>query len=120
MDRNPQLGPGLDALVCWLVEANYSEHALGRIRRHVAVHGTLAGSIVEPEDEAGAEEAFTAALPELAWESDAWSRDDQVVTIDLVAAARGEHPLPFAEPEPDSEEQRAFYDAWLQDREVKY
>jgi hypothetical protein len=99
-DRNPQLKPGLAALVTWLIDASYSSHAIGRIQRYVAVHGTLAGSIVEPEDEAGAEEAFTGAIEPVPLDSDAWDRED--VFMDAGLLWRGEHPLPFG-PEPDGD-----------------
>jgi hypothetical protein len=128
MDRNPQLGHGLDALVCWLLENHYSEHAIGRIRRHVAVNGTLAGSIVEPEDEPGAEEAFVDALPPVDLASECWGREDVIFDVEMLLA--GSHPWPFpAEGDDDriapmadgayvpTAEDEACYERWLRDRE---
>jgi hypothetical protein len=91
--RNPSLKPGLAALVGWLLDHHYSSHAIGRIENFVAVHGTLAGSMVDPEDEAAAEEAFVAALPEVAGDSPAWDREDIFMDVELLAA--GIHPWPI-------------------------
>jgi hypothetical protein len=93
MYRNPALHPGLAALVAWLLEQRYSSHAIGRIESFVAVHGTLAGSMIEPEDEAEAEAVFVDALPAVPLDSDAWDRD-QAVTFDAVMLAAGNHPWP--------------------------
>jgi hypothetical protein len=64
----------------------------------VATTGTLAGSMIEPEDEAGAEEAFTAALPAVAYDADAWDLPDAF--LDVAMLADDCHPLPFG---PESE-----------------
>jgi hypothetical protein len=92
--RNPAYRPGLAALVGWLLDHSYSSHAIGRIEAHVATTGTLAGSMIEPEDEAGAEEAFTAALPAVDLDSDAWDRDTGVL-FDVAMLAEGNHPWPI-------------------------
>src|SRR3954465_5441023 len=76
--RNPSLREGLAALVEVLMNRHYSGHAIGRIFDHVAVHGTVAGSIIEPEDEQEAETAFVDALPALGFDSPAWDRDQSV------------------------------------------
>jgi hypothetical protein len=65
LDCNPLLTPGVDALRGWLVDAHYSEHAIGRIARYTAAQGTPTGApMLEAEDEAGATEAFVAGLPD--------------------------------------------------------
>src|SRR6185312_6133526 len=73
--RNPTFKPGLDALVALLMGRNYSGHAIGRVYDHVAVHGTLEGSMVEPEDMADAESAFVDALPAIDFDSPVWGGD---------------------------------------------
>jgi hypothetical protein len=116
MDRNPALRPGLAALIGWLLDHSYSSHMIGRIEGHAAVHGTLAGSLIEPEDEPAAEEAFISALPVVGNDSPAW--DDPSVFLDaetLLAGGYVHVPLealvpPELEPEPfaPSEEDEAF------------
>jgi hypothetical protein len=88
MYRNPALRPGLVALVAWLLEQRYSSHAIGRIERYVAVHGTLAGSLIEPEDEAAAEEAFVEALDAVPSDSDAWDRPDAFLDVESLLDPR--------------------------------
>jgi hypothetical protein len=94
LHRNPQLAPGLSALAAFLIDQHYSSHAIGRIEAYVATHGTLAGSMIEPEDEAGAEEAFVSALPELPADSEAWDRDTGVIFC-TEWLADGSHPFPI-------------------------
>jgi hypothetical protein len=69
--RNPALRPGLAALVSWLQDQRYSSHAIGRIENYVAVHGTPAGIMIEPQDEAPADEAFAEGLDAVPGDSDA-------------------------------------------------
>jgi hypothetical protein len=90
--RNPAYRPGLAALVGWLLEQRYSSHAIGRIEGHVAVHGTLAGSMIEPEDEAAAEEAFVEALDAVPGNSDAWDRPDAFLDVESLLEPRGAVP----------------------------
>jgi hypothetical protein len=92
--RNPALKPGLAALVGWLLDHHYSSHAIGRIENFVAVHGTLAGSMIDPEDEPAAEETFCAALPAVPLDSAAWDRDSGVL-FDVELLSRGIHPWPI-------------------------
>jgi hypothetical protein len=89
MYRNPALRPGLAALVAWLLEQRYSSHAIGRIEGHVAVHGTLAGSMIDPEDEAAAEEAFVGGLDAVPGDSDAWGRPDTFLDVESLLEPRG-------------------------------
>jgi hypothetical protein len=109
--RNPEYRPGLVVLVTWLLENDYSTHAIHHIEDFVAVHGTLAGSMIDPEDEAAAEEAFVSALPAVAGDSEAW--DDPSVFLDVELLAAGRHPLPFG-PEPEGDI-RDFAAAALED-----
>jgi hypothetical protein len=73
---------------------DYSTLARWRIYDHVAVHGTLAGSAIEPGDEAAAEAAFVDALPAVEPDSDCWDRD-QCVTICCDLLRNGTHPFPY-------------------------
>jgi hypothetical protein len=93
LHRNPQLAPGLSALVPFLIDQHYSSHAIGRIEAYVATHGTLAGSIIEPEDEAAAEEAFVASLPAVDASSGSWDRDGGVY-LDVPMLIEMTHPWP--------------------------
>jgi hypothetical protein len=111
MYRNPAYRSGLVALVTWLLENHYSAHAIHYIEDFVAVHGTLAGSMIDPEDEAVAEEEFVSALPAVAGDSEAW--DDPSVFLDIELLAAGRHPLPFG-PEPEGDV-RDFAAAALED-----
>lgn len=93
--RNPQFKPGLDALVLFLMERDYTTLARWHIYDHVAVHGTMAGcAYLDPADEAAAEEAFVDALPALPLDSDAWDRDESVI-FDAELLAAGNHPWPI-------------------------
>jgi hypothetical protein len=85
---NPALRPGLAALVAWLLDQRYSSHAIGRIEGHVAVHGTLAGSMIEPEDEAAAEEAFAEGLDAVSADSAAWDRPDAFIDVESLLEPR--------------------------------
>jgi hypothetical protein len=81
LDRNPALRPGIDALSFWLAEQRYSTHAIGRILAHAATEGTPTGSpYLDPEDEAGATDAFVDALAPVPCDSLAW--DDPGVYLD--------------------------------------
>jgi hypothetical protein len=86
--RNPAPRPGLAALVGWLLEQRYSSHAIGWIESHVAVHGTLAGSLMEPEDEAAAEEAFVEGQDAVPGDSDAWNRPDACIDVESLLEPR--------------------------------
>jgi hypothetical protein len=79
---------GLAARVAWLLEQRYSSHAMGRIESHIAVHGTLAGSMIEPEDEAAAEEAFVEGLDAVPGDSDAWDRPDAFIDLESLLEPR--------------------------------
>src|SRR5262249_12797393 len=82
--RNPQLRPGLAALVEFLMDGDYSSHAIGRICDFVACNGTLEGSLVDPEDMAEAEAIFVDALPPLDFDSPAWgSAEEDLDGLDL-------------------------------------
>jgi hypothetical protein len=87
--RNPAYRPGLAALVAWLLDQRYSSHAIARIESHVAVHGTLAGSMIEPDDEAAAEEAFVEGLDAVPGDSDAWDRPDAFLDVESLLEPRG-------------------------------
>jgi hypothetical protein len=97
--RNPTLRPGLAALVALLMERNYSGRMVGKVYDFAAVHGTLAGSMIEPEDEAAAEAAFVDALPAIDFDSPVWGSDEG---LDVDA---GSPPLPDPMPEYRSPEE---------------
>jgi hypothetical protein len=88
MYRNPALRPGLAALVAWLLEQRYSSHAIGRIENHVAVHDMLAGSMIEPDDEAAAEATFVEGLDVVPGDSDAWDRPDAFIDVESLLEPR--------------------------------
>jgi hypothetical protein len=98
LHRNPQLKPGLDALVVFLMERDYSSIIRWAIYDHVAIHGTLAGSLIDPEDEADAEAVFVDNLPELDITSEAWDRDT-AITLDIELLQAGRHPYPIGDPD---------------------
>jgi hypothetical protein len=92
--RNPSLKAGLDALLVWLMERDYSSLARWAIYDHAAVQGTLAGCpSLDREDEEMAEVIFTEALPEVPAGSDAWAREDVYLDAELLAAGTHPHPL---------------------------
>jgi hypothetical protein len=104
LHRNPALRPGLAALTAWLMNECYSSYAVGRIFDHMAVHGTLAGCmLLDPRDEAGAEEAFVNGLAAVSMESSAWDRE-QGVYLDVELMAAGTHPCPVALTPPELED----------------
>ena len=106
--RNPALRPAVGALIEFLLERDYTTSARWAIADHAAVHGTLAGSLIEPEDEEAAEALFVAAMPAVPLDSPAWGRED--VFLDVAMLAAGTHPLPFGEgPDaPDADAHRRF------------
>jgi hypothetical protein len=92
--RNPQLRPGLAALVAFLMDRRYDcSPVRWTIYDHVAVNDTLEGSLIEPEDMAEAEAVFVDALPEVAADADAWDRQDVLFDSSMLAA--GTHPWPI-------------------------
>jgi hypothetical protein len=92
--RNPQYRPGLAALVEFLMRHDYITLDRWRIYDHVAVHGTLEGSAIEPSDMAQAEAVFVHALPAVEPDSEAWDRDTSLI-MDVELLLRGEHPFPI-------------------------
>lgn len=107
--RNPNLRGPIGALITFLLERDYTTSARWSIADFAAVNGTLAGSLIEPEDEAAAEELFVDAMPAVPENSDAWDRDESVY-LDAEMLADGVHPLPFGEgPDaPDADPAIAF------------
>jgi hypothetical protein len=104
--RNPQLRRGLAALVEFLMERGYDNSVIRwSIYDHVAIHGTLAGSLIEPEDEADAEAVFVAALPEVPFDSEAWDHDE--VFLDVAMLIEQTHPFPLPD-EPDAPDASPF------------
>jgi hypothetical protein len=94
MYKNPFTIPARAVLADWLIDRHYSAHAREAITGHVAMHGTLAGSMIEPEDEGEATEVFISAIPAIDFDDPVWGRDDAVI-IDVELAGRGEHPWPY-------------------------
>ena len=98
---NPAFVPGLEALAGFLLDNNYSAHAMDQIIGLASVEGTVTGSAyLEPEDEAGATEAFVAALPDVADDSPAWDDPSVILDVELLLAAAHPYPMP---PEPAEE-----------------
>jgi hypothetical protein len=87
--RNPQLRPGLAALVEFLMERDYSSHAIGRIFDFAACNGTLEGSLIEPDDMADAEAAFVDNLPALDYHNPAWGSDEDLEDLDVPPISDG-------------------------------
>jgi hypothetical protein len=111
--RNPAYRPGLAALVAWLLDQRYSSHAIARIESYVAVHGTLAGSMIEPEDEAAVEEAFVEGLDAVPGDSDAWDRPHAFVDVESLL-----EPRRAVAAEPPAEDRSIPADAVLMPPEV--
>jgi hypothetical protein len=95
--RNPTFRPALAALVEFLMGRNYSGHMVGRIFDFAAVHGTLEGSMIEPEDMEAAESTFVDNLPEIPFDNPAWGEPDRADTGEYPTAA-----APIAAEAPDS------------------
>lgn len=95
LDVNPLQADALSALADFLEDRHYSPHMTGRILRSVGAHGTLAGSGIEPEDEADAEAVFVGNLPEIGFDAEVWNREDVFLDVELMALDR--HPLPFGD-----------------------
>lgn len=108
--RNPTFKPALAALVEHLMKKDYSSHAIGKIFNFVAVHGTLYGSIIEPEDEEEAESIFVANLPEVPDSSDSWDRDQSVI-FDVELLSNGNHPWPLVQ-DVDDDRREPTDDDW--------
>src|SRR5262249_35985273 len=87
--RNPQLRPGLAALVDFLMGRDYTSHAIGRIFDFAACNGTLEGSIIELEDMADAEAAFVDALPSIGFDSPAWGSVEDLDDLDIPPLSGG-------------------------------
>jgi hypothetical protein len=127
MDRNPAYRPGLVALVTWLIENQYSTHAIEHIEGFVAAHGTLAGSMIEPEDQAVAEAVFVEALPAVPLDAESWRDPGVYIDAPSILEAADRRRIPrgaiLIPPELDeyepSAEDLAEYGAWLEtlDRE---
>jgi hypothetical protein len=92
--RNPHILVAVAPLAAWLSDHHYSIYAVEEIVGHVAAHGTLEGSGIEPEDEGEATEVFVDALPEVPFDSPAWDRDTGVL-FDAAMLAGGNHPWPI-------------------------
>jgi hypothetical protein len=95
-DVNPRHEEALTILRRWLVAQNYSFRAAGEVVAYVVREGTLAGSLIEPEDMALAEEMYVALLPDVPIDSDAWDRDQSVI-FDVEMLAAGAHPWPLVQ-----------------------
>jgi hypothetical protein len=94
---NPRVAAAATELALTLEDLHYSRHYIDLIIRHAAATGTLAGSAIDPEDEAVAEAAFVDALDAepVPYDSPAW--DDESVILDVRMMIDGTHPSPFAE-----------------------
>ena len=115
--RNPQLRPGLAALVAFLMERDYTSHAIGKVFDHAAVNGTPTGSpYLDAEDEAGAEAAFVDALEPVPFDSPAW--DGEVMCLDAGMLAEGNHPWPIPTRPEDDDDRTIPPDAELVPPEV--
>ncbi len=101
--RNPQLRPGLAALIEFLMDRGYDcSPVRWAIYEHAATRGTLEGSPIDPEDMAAAEACFVDALEPVPSDSPAW--DDPAVYLDAEslleadAGPDGDHDAPDADP----------------------
>ena len=92
--RNPTLRPGLAALVEFLVDHHYSARAILAIEGFTAVNGTPTGcEHLEPDDEAGATDAFTDALEPVLGDSPAWDDPGVFLDLDSLLEPRGTCPI---------------------------
>jgi hypothetical protein len=95
MDRNPALRPGLDALVGFLIDKDYTAHAVAHILGHVGATGCLAtAEYLDREDEEAATEAFVEALPGVPYDAEAWARPDVYLDAESILAAAGRRRIP--------------------------
>jgi hypothetical protein len=107
--RNPQLRSGLAALVAFLMEHNYSSHAIGRVFDFVACNGTLEGSLVEEDDMSEAEAAFVDNLPPIDFSHPVWGDtgpeddDDDEEPLDGPGDEDGTADVPHPILEPDED-----------------
>ena len=129
MDRNPALRPGLAALVGFLLDKDYSAHAVDRILGHVGATGCLAtAEYLDREDEEAATEAFVEALAAIPYDAEAWDEPDAYIDAESILEAIDRRRIPrgavLIPPELESEyeptaEDLAEYGHWLEglDRE---
>jgi hypothetical protein len=144
MYKNGATIPGRAALSDWLIDRHYSCHARWAISEHIEIHGTLEGSMVEPDDMAEATEVYISALPPIDYDNPCWDKEDFYLDCEMLEA--GTHPWPFVHEDDDRREFPDFDDAmdaleaecgplpepgrlydptaedltWLRDREVPY
>jgi hypothetical protein len=118
--RNPQLRPGLAALVDFLMGRDCSSYAIGRIFDFVACNGTLEGSLVEQEDMADAEQVFVDALPAVDVKSPAWGSDDDLEDLDIRPIGGSGAPEDDSEPFTPTAEDWADYRAHFDRLEPLY
>jgi hypothetical protein len=98
-DVNPQVAIALEQLGVLLTDYHYSQHAKERILAYTAVHGTPSGCPeLDREDEHDAELVFTSELPAVPFDSSAWDREIDTVTLDVEMLLAGTHPFPLMDP----------------------
>jgi hypothetical protein len=88
MDVNPLTFAAALEMGLTLADLGSSPAARDRIIRHATAAGTLAGSEIDPEDEAAAEEAFVEALDAVPGDSDAWDRPDAFLDVESLLEPR--------------------------------
>jgi hypothetical protein len=95
MDRNPALRPGLAALVGFLMDEDYSTHAIDRVLGHVGATGCLAAAeYLDPEDEEAATEAFVDALAAVPYGAEAWDKPDVYIDAESILEAIDRRRIP--------------------------
>jgi hypothetical protein len=96
---NPHLAAAAAQLAILLDDYSYSAHARDRIVAYTIANGTPTGCPeLDREDEHDAEMVFTSELPAVPFDSPAWDRDIDVVTLDVEMIEAGTHPFPLMDP----------------------
>jgi hypothetical protein len=85
---NPLVATAALEMGLTLEDLGYSQHCRDLIIRHAQACGTLAGSAIDPEDEAVATEVFEGALEEIPFDSAAWDREDAFLDLDSLLYGR--------------------------------
>jgi hypothetical protein len=98
-DVNPHVAQALVELSILMDDYHYSQHAREQILAYTAAHGTPSGcACLDREDEADASMVFEESLPIVPWDSPAWDRETDTITLDVPMLEAGVHPFPLLDP----------------------